>query len=179
MWKVPEAGSILRKVFALLKWPRLHRTYNYEMLIINGWDTDPVRKALNLLNIQLCRLEMAPLQNRQYYNEEILSGEKYLKRASKLFFMLSPIATNIRTFKWDVMHPCSLRDCKTAKGQIWRSEKILPLGLICTTRVQPEFESRIFFWCPTLTSCSFAALGGKRMQSTSFESPNKEKVDLA
>ena len=67
-----------------------------------------------------------PLQNKHYWNEGSLTGEKIPK--------------------WGTIYPCYSRDCKTAKCQSWRSEKEFCCSALFTLlECGPGFGSQIFF----------------------------------
>ena len=72
-------------------------------------------------------------------------------------------------FKWDTVHLCSSRGCKTSGGQIWSSEKnVCMSGYIFYPFLGP----------PTLTSDSFAIPHAKRMHYISFKTPYKCSILL-
>ena len=74
--------------------------FSYEIMIANEfW------KSITYLSVGTLNGDISP-----YCSAKLLNKTYIIK--------------NMRTFKWETMHPCGLRDdCKTARGEKWRSKK--------------------------------------------------------
>ena len=119
-WKLKfnlKLGVEFRTQFAEITLNEIDNTFNGNLWKIcirsSGW------ARLEVLDVQLCQLNMVPLLNKHYWNKCSLIVEKSTLKVLSNFFIGWYNCSLFRAYKWDTMHPCSWRYCQTSKWKVW------------------------------------------------------------